>query len=66
MFAELEVQWFPLGVEVAEEVVDIDDLRLQGYKYFFVPSLDIKGNKTKYFNGLKTVRRLLEYSLRTF
>ena len=29
LFAELEVQWFPLGVEVAEEVVDIDDLRLQ-------------------------------------
>ena len=28
LFAELEVQWFPLGVEVAEEVVDIDDLRI--------------------------------------
>ena len=27
--AELEVQWCPLEVEVAEEVVDIDDLRLQ-------------------------------------
>ena len=41
LFAELEVQWFPLGVEVAEEVVDIDDLRLQGFKYFWLRAQEV-------------------------
>ena len=28
LFAELEVQWCPLEFEVAEDVVDIDDLNI--------------------------------------